>query len=167
MALTFRKESRTVDLFKKPAPRLDPLPPHSGLDDVFSRFTCGGSIIPNAMLIMQRRPKLLRAYVQMVGAVSDPETSEVDVGFKRLIAHVTSRAAGCRYCMAHTAALALDSRILGEPGLPWQSPHRYPGPASSRHARLEHPRQPGEDPHPMEVYPPGGSKEVRLPKEYL
>ena len=100
-----------MNLFKKPAPRLDPLPPDSGLDDVFSLFNCVGSIIPNAILIMQRRPKILRAYVQMMGAVSDQETSEVDIGFKRLIAHVTSRAAGCRYCMSHTAALSLSSGI--------------------------------------------------------
>jgi uncharacterized peroxidase-related enzyme len=100
-----------MNLFMKPAPRLDPLPPDPGLDDVFSLFNCVGSIIPNAILIMQRRPKILRAYVQMMGAVSDPGTSEVDVGFKRLIAHVASRAGGCRYCMSHTAALALGSGI--------------------------------------------------------
>ena len=101
----------TMNLFNKPVPRLEPLPPAPGLDDVFSRFNCVGAIIPNAILIMQRRPKILRAYVQMMGAVSDPETSEVDIGFKRLIAHVASRAAGCRYCMSHTAALALGSGI--------------------------------------------------------
>lgn len=100
-----------MNLFNKPVPRLGPLPPDPGLDDVFSRFNCVGAIIPNAILIMQRRPKILRAYVQMMGAVSDQETSEVDIGFKRLIAHVTSRAAGCRYCMSHTAALALGSGI--------------------------------------------------------
>jgi uncharacterized peroxidase-related enzyme len=95
---------------EKPAPRLEPLPPDPGLDDVFARFApaCGG-FIPNAMLIMQRRPKILCAFVQLTGAVSDPETSEVDIGFKRLIAHVASRAGGCRYCMSHTAALALGS----------------------------------------------------------
>ncbi len=100
-----------MNLFKKPAPRLEPLPPDPGLADVFSLFDCIGSIIPNAILIMQRRPKILRAYVQMMGAVSDPETSEVDGGFKRLIAHVASRAAGCRYCMSHTAGLARGSGI--------------------------------------------------------
>jgi len=100
-----------VNLFEKPAPRLEPLLPDPGLDDVFSRFNCVGAIIPNAMLIMQRKPKILRAYVQIMGAVSDPETSEVDLGLKRLIAHVTSRAAGCRYCMSHTTALAIGSGI--------------------------------------------------------
>ena len=100
-----------MKLFEKPAPRLDPLPPDPGLNDVFSLFDCVGSIIPNAVLIMQRRPKILRAYVQMMAAVSDPETSEVDAGLKRLIAHVASRGAGCRYCMSHTAALARGSGI--------------------------------------------------------
>jgi uncharacterized peroxidase-related enzyme len=32
---------------------------------------------------------------------------EVDRAFKRLIAHVASRTAGCQYCMAHTAGGAL------------------------------------------------------------
>src|SRR5262249_13224096 len=36
----------------------------------------------------------------------DPE-STVDRGFKRLVAHVASRAAGCQYCMAHTAGGAM------------------------------------------------------------
>lgn len=55
---------------------------------------------------MQRKPKLVKALAQLTAAVWDPE-SEVDRGFKRLIAHVASRAAGCRYCMAHTAGGAL------------------------------------------------------------
>ena len=101
-----------MTLFEKAAPRLDPLPPGAEFADVFARLSiaCGGSI-PNAMLIMQRKPKILRAYLQMMGAVSDPETSEVDDGLKRLIAHVASRAGGCRYCMSHTAGLALGSGV--------------------------------------------------------
>lgn len=97
---------------KKPVPRLEPLPPDSALADVFAQFApaCGG-FIPNAMLIMQHRPKILRAFIQMTRAVSDPESSEVDAGFKRLIAHVVSRAAGCSYCMSHTAGSARRSGI--------------------------------------------------------
>ncbi|MBI3885081.1 MAG: carboxymuconolactone decarboxylase family protein [Opitutae bacterium] len=95
----------------KPTPRLKPLPQNPELADIFSVFRCVGSIIPNAVLIMQRRPKILRAYVQLSKAISDPETSEVDAGFKRLIAHVVSRAAGCRYCMTHTVGLAHCSGI--------------------------------------------------------
>ena len=96
---------------EKPAPRLEPLPPAPELADIFSVFRCVGSIIPNAMLIMQRRPKIVRAYVELSKAISDPETSEVDAGFKRLIAHVSSRAAGCRYCMTHTVGLAHCSGV--------------------------------------------------------
>lgn len=101
-----------MNLFKKPAPRLEPLPPESELADVFAVFNpaCGG-FIPNGMLIMQRRPKILRAFLQLTRAISDPETSEVDAGLKRLIAHVVSRAAGCRYCMSHTAGAARRSGI--------------------------------------------------------
>ena len=91
---------------EKPTPRLKPLPQDPELADIFSVFRCVGSIIPNAVLIMQRKPKILRAYVQLSKAISDPVTSEVDAGFKRLIAHVVSRAAGCRYCMTHTVGLA-------------------------------------------------------------
>ena len=97
---------------EKFAPRLQPLPPDPGFADVFARFAaaCGG-FIPNAMLIMQRRPKILRAFIQLAGAVSDPETSEVDAGFKRLIALLASHAGGCRYCMSHNAAIARGSGI--------------------------------------------------------
>ena len=92
---------------EKPVPRLRPLPPDPAFADVFARFAaaCGG-FIPNAILIMQYRPKILRAFIQMAAAVSDPETSEVDAGFQRLIALVASHAAGCQYCMSHNAAIA-------------------------------------------------------------
>ncbi len=98
-----------------PQPRLRPLPPDPAFTEVFARFAaaCGG-FIPNAMLIMQHRPKLLRAFVQLAAAVSDPETSEVDAGFKRLIALLVSQAAGCRYCMAHNAAIAHSAGVSDE-----------------------------------------------------
>src|SRR3546814_19645221 len=41
----------------------------------------------------------------LTGAVMAPD-SEVDLGFKRLIAHFCSRAAGCQYCMAHSLVAA-------------------------------------------------------------
>ena len=58
--------------------------------------------MPNSVLFMQRRAKLVQALAQLDAAVWDPE-STVDRGFKRLLAHFASRAAGCQYCMAHTA----------------------------------------------------------------
>ena len=89
-----------------PAPRLAPLPPAPELKDLFAPFERSLGFIPNSALIMQRRPKILRAFSQLVGAVNGDE-GEVDRGFRRLLSHVASRAAGCRYCMAHTAGGAL------------------------------------------------------------
>jgi uncharacterized peroxidase-related enzyme len=56
---------------------------------------------PNSVLTMQRKPKLVQAFAQLNAAVMDP-TGEVDLGLKRLIGHVASRAGGCIYCQAHT-----------------------------------------------------------------
>jgi uncharacterized peroxidase-related enzyme len=53
------------------------------------------------VLIMQRRPRLVQALAQLNAAVMDP-AGEVDLGFRRLIGHVASKAAGCLYCQAHT-----------------------------------------------------------------
>jgi AhpD family alkylhydroperoxidase len=62
--------------------------------------------VPNSILIMQRKPKMTKAFAAMTASTWDPE-GKVDRGLKRLIAHVASRAAGCQYCMAHTAGGAL------------------------------------------------------------
>ena len=90
------------------SPRLLPLPSeHSPeLQDQFEAMRKNLGFIPNSILIMQRNPKLASALAQMTAAVWDPE-GKVDRGFKRIVAHVASRAAGCRYCMAHTAGGAL------------------------------------------------------------
>ena len=92
----------------KPSPRIAPLPPqHSPeLEETFGRFQQALGFVPNSMLILQRKPKIGRALQQLTAAIWDP-AGEVDRGFKRLVAHVASRAAGCRYCMAHTAGGAL------------------------------------------------------------
>jgi alkylhydroperoxidase family enzyme len=93
---------------RTPSPRLMPLPPeHSPeLMEQFEAMRKNLGFIPNSILIMQRKPKLAKALAQMTAAVWDPD-GKVDRGFKRIIAHVASRAAGCQYCMAHTAGGAL------------------------------------------------------------
>jgi alkylhydroperoxidase family enzyme len=92
----------------KPSPRIEPLPPqHSPeLEETFGRFRRALGFIPNSMLILQRKPKIVKAMAQLTAAVWEPD-GEVDRAFKRLIAHVASRTAGCQYCMAHTAGGAL------------------------------------------------------------
>ena len=90
------------------SPRLDPLPPeHSPeLKPEFDSFLKSLGFVPNSVLTMQRKPKLVRAFVAMQGAIWDPE-SKVDRGFKRILAHVASRTAQDEYSMAHTASGAL------------------------------------------------------------
>lgn len=88
----------------KPSPRIAPLPidHNPDLAEFFANAPRSFSFIPNSWLILQRKPKILRAFSQLSAALWDPIDSTVERGLKRLVAHVASRAAGCRYCMAHT-----------------------------------------------------------------
>jgi uncharacterized peroxidase-related enzyme len=99
-------EDTRMDRTARPAPRLAPLAPSPDLGKEFAAYEKSLGFVPNSVLIMQRRPKLVRALAELAAAVWDPE-SAVDRGFKRLLAHFASRAAGCQYCMAHTAGGAL------------------------------------------------------------
>jgi uncharacterized peroxidase-related enzyme len=92
--------------------RIEPLPPQHTpeLSDAFEGMRKNLGFIPNSMLILQRKPKIARALQQLTASIWDP-AGEVERGFKRLVAHVASRAAGCQYCMAHTAGGALHFGI--------------------------------------------------------
>lgn len=98
-----------MDQRTRPAPRLKPLPPeHSPeLKDAFDAYRKSLGFVPNSVLIMQRKPKMVKGLAQLSAAIWDPE-SKVDRGFKRLLSHVVSRSAGCQYCLAHTAGGALN-----------------------------------------------------------
>jgi uncharacterized peroxidase-related enzyme len=104
-----------MDQRARSAARIAPLPPeHSPeLREQFERMKNNLGFVPNSILIMQRVPKLAKAFAALTASVWDPE-SKVERGFKRLIAHVSSRAAGCQYCMAHTAGGALHFGIEDE-----------------------------------------------------
>lgn len=95
--------------------RLEPLSSTENpeLRDSFAFFEKTLGFVPNSLLTMQRKPKLVSAFIQFSAAVYDPE-GEVDLGFKRLIANVASSAAGCQYCRAHTAVSALRHGIEAE-----------------------------------------------------
>lgn len=88
-------------------PFLDPLSPESTpeLSDTFDHFRGILGFVPNSLLTMQRRPSMVRAFGVLTEAVMDPSGS-VDPGFKRLLAHFASRAAGCQYCEAHSLIAA-------------------------------------------------------------
>jgi alkylhydroperoxidase family enzyme len=89
-------------------PRLAPLPPEhtAELGDQFASFLKTLGFVPNSVLTMQRKPNLVRGFVQMQAAIWSPD-SKVDRGLKRLIAHAASRASHDPYSMAHTASGAL------------------------------------------------------------
>jgi hypothetical protein len=78
--------------------RLAPLPIGAvpELKEVFEKMQASGHFIPNSQLILQRKPKILKALRGLNSAVFDPE-GEVSVGFKRLLAYVASRTHGCHY----------------------------------------------------------------------
>lgn len=60
---------------------------------------------PNSVLTMQRRPAIAKAFINLNVAVMQND-GRVTSALKRLIGYVTSEAAGCRYCQAHTIRAA-------------------------------------------------------------
>jgi len=86
---------------------MKPLSPETTpeLRDDFEIFDKILGFIPNSLLTMQRRPKMVKGFGELTKGVMDPEGS-VDLGLMRLIAHFSSRAAGCQYCEAHSLVAA-------------------------------------------------------------
>lgn len=83
-------------------PRLTPLPErdHPEMAEMFDVFRGTLGFVPNSMRILQRRPEIVKAFANLNRVVMQ---GSVDPGLKRLVGHFASRAAGCQYCMAHTA----------------------------------------------------------------
>lgn len=86
---------------------LSPLPAETTpeLADDFAIFERILGFVPNSLLTMQRRPDIVKGFGVLTNAVMSPDGS-VDLGFKRLLAHFASRAAGCQYCEAHSLIAA-------------------------------------------------------------
>jgi uncharacterized peroxidase-related enzyme len=61
--------------------------------------------LPNSLRIMARDPELLEA-VGALGKLISYRPGKVEPGLKWLVGHVASRAAGCRYCTAHSVMAA-------------------------------------------------------------
>ena len=82
-----------------PAPRREDM---SAFEPLFRSIEEVMGFVPNSLLTMARRPDMLSALMALWNTVFGADTG-IDPGLKQLIAHVASRAAGCRYCAAHTA----------------------------------------------------------------
>jgi uncharacterized peroxidase-related enzyme len=88
-------------------PLVAPLPAdHSPEIAELARFFEGTlGFAPNSVLTMMRRPALARAFTELNRAAMANE-GRVTSELKRLVGHVASRVAGCRYCEAHTIRAA-------------------------------------------------------------
>jgi alkylhydroperoxidase family enzyme len=86
---------------------LEPLPPETTpeLSEDFAIFERILGFVPNSLLTMQRVPAMVKGFGELTKAVMDPN-GKVDLGFMRLVAHFSSRAAGCQYCEAHSLVAA-------------------------------------------------------------
>ncbi len=60
---------------------------------------------PNSVLTMHHRPRIAMAFIELNKAVMENK-GRVTSALKRLIAYVSSNAAGCRYCQAHAIRAA-------------------------------------------------------------
>jgi len=60
---------------------------------------------PNSVLTMMRRPAIARAFTDLNRAVMENH-GRVTSELKRLVGHIASTTAGCRYCEAHTIRAA-------------------------------------------------------------
>jgi uncharacterized peroxidase-related enzyme len=68
---------------------------------------------PNSVLTMQHRPAISKAFINLNKAVMANE-GKVTSALKRMIAWVSSNAAGCRYCQAHAIRAAERYGAEGE-----------------------------------------------------
>ena len=88
-------------------PLVSPLSPESNPDvsklAEFFNETLG--FCPNSVLTMQIRPEIARSFINLNMAVMTNH-GRVTSAFKRIIAWVSSNAAGCNYCQAHAIRAA-------------------------------------------------------------
>lgn len=88
-------------------PLVKPLPPeHDATTRELAEFfneTLG--FCPNSVLTMQIRPEIARAFIQLNKSVM-ANHGRVSSALKRMMAWVSSNAAGCRYCQAHAIRAA-------------------------------------------------------------
>ena len=97
--------------------RMEPMPiedcPDPELRNTLQHFVTTLGFVPNSLLTMQRVPAIAKAVVQLNRAVFDP-AGRVDLGLKRMVAHMASYAAGCQYCRAHTTVSATRHGIADD-----------------------------------------------------
>jgi uncharacterized peroxidase-related enzyme len=88
-------------------PLVEPLPADHDprVRELAAFFESTLGFAPNSVLTMMRRPAIARAFTELNRAVMTNE-GRVTSELKRLIGHIASTVAGCRYCEAHTIRAA-------------------------------------------------------------
>ena len=83
--------------------RVDPLPRSelAEFEPIFAMIEEVMGFVPNSLLTLGRSPELLRAFGGLSGAVLGG--AGIEPSLRQLVAFVSSNAAGCRYCQAHTS----------------------------------------------------------------
>lgn len=94
--------------------RIQPVPREAlaEFEPLFGLVEQGMGFVPNSMLTMARRPELLRAFAALAGVVL--QGGALPAPTRQLVAFVASRAAGCRYCQAHTSHSAERAGVAAE-----------------------------------------------------
>jgi uncharacterized peroxidase-related enzyme len=80
------------------------------LEDFFALSEGAMGFLPNSLLIMARRPELVKAFVGMIAQVN--MNHSLTGGLERMVAFMASQSAGCLYCQAHTHHGAANSGEL-------------------------------------------------------
>ena len=88
-------------------PLVNPLSPdaNSEVQELARFFNETLGFCPNSVLTMQHRPAIAKAFISLNMAVMENK-GRVTSALKRLIGYISSNAAGCRYCQAHTIRAA-------------------------------------------------------------
>lgn len=75
------------------------------LQDLITFYNETLGFCPNSVKTMHHRPRIAYAFIEMNKAVMENK-GRVTSSLKRLIGYISSHAAGCRYCQAHTIRAA-------------------------------------------------------------
>ena len=75
------------------------------LNDLVKFYNETLGFCPNSVKTMHHRPRIAYTFIEMNKAVMENQ-GRVTSGLKRLIGYISSHAAGCRYCQAHTIRAA-------------------------------------------------------------
>lgn len=84
--------------------RIPSAPPEQleDLSEELALMTTAMGFEANSLKVMAHKPAILRGFMALAGSILGPQ-SQLDRGLRQMIAYITSAAAGCRYCQAHTS----------------------------------------------------------------